>query len=304
MLLQITHETRYRYAPAVHTAQHLAHLRPRDTDSQHVLSHRLEILPAPARRRDTVDVYGNARAFFSLRGAHDTLAVTAQTIVETMVPAPIASDIPWEEVRERMRYHREATYDPAAEFVFASPQVPRHADFAAYAAASFPPGRPLAAAARELMERIHADFEYHTEATDVGTPALEALALRQGVCQDFAHVMLGCLRSLALPARYVSGYLLTAPPPGETRLVGSDASHAWVSVYLPGAGWADFDPTNCRAPGEDYVTLAVGRDYADVSPLRGVIQGGARHELQVAVTVTPALAHAPTIASHSKEQAP
>ncbi len=142
------------------------------------------------------------------------------------------------------------------------------------------------------MERIFADFEYESEATDVSTPALEALQMRKGVCQDFAHIMLACLRSLGLPARYVSGYLLTEPPPGKARLIGSDASHAWVSLYLPGkaaaaGSWADLDPTNNRAPGEDYVTVATGRDYSDVSPLRGVLHGGANHKLHVAVTVTP-----------------
>jgi len=306
MLLQITHETRYRYAPPVHTAEHLAHLKPRDTATQHVLSHRLEISPQPALRRDVSDVYGNTRTFFSLRGAHDTLTVVAQSIVETGGAAPAAGDMAWEAARERLRYHREERYDAAAEFVFGSPHVPRDAAFAAYAATSFAAGRPLLEAAHDLMARIHAEFEYHTSATDVGTPALEALTLRRGVCQDFAHVMLGCLRSLGLPARYVSGYLLTVPPPGETRLVGSDASHAWVSLYLPGGegAWIDLDPTNCRTPGEDYVTLAVGRDYGDVSPLRGVIHGGARHDLQVAVTVTPAApgaTRAPTMASLPKE---
>jgi transglutaminase-like putative cysteine protease len=170
--------------------------------------------------------------------------------------------------------------------------VPRDDAFAHYAQASFADGRPLLEAARELTQRIHQDFEYETSATDVNTPALEALALRKGVCQDLAHVMLGCLRSLGLPARYVSGYLLTEPPPGQPRLVGTDASHAWVSVYLPredGPGvWVDLDPTNDRAAGEDYVTLAIGRDFSDVSPMRGVIHGGANHSLRVAVTVTPA----------------
>jgi len=204
--------------------------------------------------------------------------------------------MPWEEARERMRYHRGAAYDPAAEFLFASPYVPRHAEFVEYALPSFAPGRPLVEAARHLMARIHSDFAYETQATDASTPALEALQLRKGVCQDFAHVMLACLRSLGLPARYVSGYLLTQPPPGQPRLVGADASHAWVSVYLPGksgdggnspGGWADFDPTNGRQPGEDYVTLAIGRDYSDVSPMRGVLHGGARHTLRVGVTVQP-----------------
>jgi transglutaminase-like putative cysteine protease len=191
-----------------------------------------------------------------------------------------------------MRYHRTAKYDPAAEFAFASPYVPRDDAFADYARSSFAPGRPLLDAARALMHRIHADFEYETTATDVNTPALDALALRKGVCQDLAHVMLGCLRSLGLPARYVSGYLLTEPAPGQPRLVGTDASHAWVGLYLPtpqGRGsWVDLDPTNERLAGEDYVTLAIGRDYSDVSPMRGVIHGGANHSMRVAVTVAPA----------------
>jgi transglutaminase-like putative cysteine protease len=252
----------------------------------------MDIEPAPAQQSEAVDVYGNTRAFFSLQARHATLEVVARSVVETSVPAAAGGSPPWEEVRERLRYHRDAAYDPAAEFVFASPYVPRHADFVAYARPSFAAGRPLLEAAGELMERIHADFEYRTEATDANTPALEALRLRKGVCQDFAHVMLGCLRSLGLPARYVSGYLLTEPPPGQTRLVGSDASHAWVSLYVPGAvagagRWADMDPTNRRVPGEDYVTVARGRDYADVSPMRGVLHGGASHKLHVAVTVSP-----------------
>jgi transglutaminase-like putative cysteine protease len=215
----------------------------------------------------------------------------AESLVATSPPDLPQSRMPWEEVRERLRYRRGAAWDPAAEFVFASPHVPRHDDFLAYARPSFTRERPLLEAASELMERIHADFDYEPEATDVSTPALEALEMRRGVCQDFAHVMLACLRSLGLPARYVSGYLLTQPPPGRERLVGCDASHAWASIYLPaseGAGeWTDLDPTNCRAPAGDYVVLATGRDYSDVSPVRGVIHGGARHELNVAVTVTP-----------------
>ncbi|NPC55666.1 transglutaminase family protein [Caenimonas soli] len=292
MLLHVVHETRYAYSPVVKTAQHMAHLKPAHNGQQRLLSHQLTISPAPAQQSEAIDIYGNTRAFFSLETTHPKLKVMAQSLVSTSAPRVPQSDMPWEEVRERLRYHRGAAYDPAAEFVFASPYVPRHQDFLAYARPSFTPGRPLLAAANELMERIFADFEYETEATDVSTPALEALQMRKGVCQDFAHIMLACLRSLGLPARYVSGYLLTEPPPGKPRLVGSDASHAWVSLYLPGTAaaagsWADLDPTNNRAPGEDYVTLATGRDYSDVSPVRGVLHGGANHKLHVAVTVTP-----------------
>lgn len=291
MLLHVVHETVYDYAPAVRTALHVAHLRPWERDDQQLMRHELRITPEPAQRSESVDVFGNQRCFFGLPSMHEQLRVVADSVVSTVAHELPETSLSWEEARERLRYHRGAEYDPAAEFGFASPYVPRHADFAAYARASFAPGRPLIEAARELASRIHEDFDYVSQATDASTPALEALALRRGVCQDFAHVMLGCLRSLGLPARYVSGYLLTEPPPGQTRLVGSDASHAWVSVYLPserGRGrWADLDPTNDRAAGEDYVRLAVGRDYSDVSPMRGVIQGGAQHTLRVAVTVTP-----------------
>lgn len=297
MLLHVLHETAYDYVPPVRTAQHMAHLKPANSGRQRLLSHRLTVDPEPAQQTEAVDVYGNARSFFSLQFSHDTLRVVAESLVETAASEVPAESPPWQEVTERMRYHRGAKYDPASEFIFASPYVPRDDAFVAYAQPSFPEGRPVVEAARELMQRIHADFEYETTATDVNTPALEALALRKGVCQDLAHVMLGCLRSLGLPARYVSGYLLTEPPAGQPRLVGTDASHAWVALYLPateGPGaWVDFDPTNDRTAGEDYVTLAIGRDYSDVSPMRGVIHGGASHSLRVAVTVTPAQAATP-----------
>ena len=299
MLLHVLHETAYRYSPAVRTAQHMVHLKPANNARQKLLSHQLLIDPEPARHTDTVDVYGNTRTFFSLQFGHESLRVTAESLVSTSAAPEIGSSLHWDDVVERIRYHRGTHYDPASEFAFASPYVPRDKAFADYALASFPAGRPLADAAQELMHRIHEDFEYETTATDVNTPALEALALRKGVCQDLAHVMLGCLRSLGLPARYVSGYLLTEPPAGQARLVGSDASHAWAAVYLPspdGPGtWLDLDPTNDRPASEDYVTLAIGRDYSDVSPMRGVIHGGANHRLRVGVTVTPAESAAPMV---------
>lgn len=294
MLLHVTHATRYDYTPPVETAQHLAHLKPMNTVSQRLVSHALTISPTPALREESADVYGNARAFFALEATHEELVVTAESVVETGQPvlAPaIARQLPWEEVRERFRYVKDARYDPASDFVFPSRYVPRHDDFAAYARPSFAPGRPTFDAAMDLTLRMYRDFEYDAGSTEISTPAIEALAQRKGVCQDFAHIMIACLRTIGLPARYVSGYLLTQPPPGKPRLVGADASHAWVSVYLPGTDgpgdWADFDPTNGRQPGEDYVTLAIGRDYSDVSPMRGVLHGGARHTLGVSVTVRP-----------------
>ena len=310
MLLHVVHATTYDYTPAVKTAQHVAHLRPADRFGQRVLRHALRMSPQPVQWSESLDVFGNTACFFGLQSTHEQLVVVADSIVSTSARAVPQESLPWEDARERLRFHRGAEYDPATGFLFASPYVPRHQHFVEYARPSFQPRRPLHEAARHLASRIHADFAYVSQATDASTPALEALALRQGVCQDFAHVMLGCLRSLGLPARYVSGYLLTEPPPGEARLVGSDASHAWVSVYLPagsGAGaWIDLDPTNDRAPGEDYVTVAIGRDYGDVSPLRGVIHGGASHTLRVAVTVAPLPEGeaAPTIADpNDKEHA-
>jgi transglutaminase-like putative cysteine protease len=310
MLLRVIHETLFDYVPAVKTAQHVAHLRPCETPLQKVLKHSLAISPEPAQRSESVDIYGNLRTFFSLQSRHEELKVVADSLVMTSAPPSVSSVLSWEQVREHFRYRRGAIYDPAAEFLFASPYVPRHQNFMDYASPSFTPDRPLLEATRDLMTRIHTDFTYETEVTEVSTPALESLALRKGVCQDFAHIMVACLRTMGLPARYISGYLLTEPPPGRPRLVGADASHAWVSVYVPPApdvpqswsGWCDFDPTNNRGPGDDYVTLAIGRDYSDVSPIRGVIHGGANHTLDVGVTVVPLdrepdVVLAPTIAA-------
>jgi transglutaminase-like putative cysteine protease len=298
MLLHVLHETRYRYSPAVENAHHVVHLKPASRNGQSLLSYALRVDPAPVQLRETVDVYGNTRSYFSLQAAHESLTVVADSVVSTTALNPLQSETalassseasqPWEQVREQFRYRAGAAYDSASEFLFASPYVPRDDAFAEFARPSFLPGRPLPDAARDLMERIHHTMTYESASTEVNTPALEALRQGKGVCQDFAHIMVACCRAMGLPARYVSGYLLTNPPPGQPRLVGSDASHAWASVYCPGLGaWLDFDPTNNRAPGEDYVTLATGRDFLDVSPMRGVIRGGAQHILDVAVTVEP-----------------
>ena len=295
MLLQVTHETRYRYMPAVETAQHMAYMAPRNHAAQLVLDHALHVNPAPAQMRTLLDVYGNARCFFSLQVPHAVLEVIAHSLISTQGSPAVQSSMAWEKVRELFRYQAGKRFDAASEFVYPSPFVPRNSEFAAFARSCFGPARPLLAACVELTGRIHSEFSYESQSTQINTPALQALAQRRGVCQDFSHIMIACLRTLGLPARYVSGYMLTQPPEGQPRLVGSDASHAWVSVYLPdlpeGARWVDFDPTNNRwgwhAPGEDYVTVATGRDFGDVSPLRGVIHGGASHTLTVGVTVAP-----------------
>lgn len=309
MQLRILHTTEYDYLGSIDFAQHMVHLTPRGDNGQRLLRHVLTILPAPSARSESTDVFGNRRTFFSLQAPHEQLMVQADSEVSTCAPAPLPSSPAWtahswERVREHFRYRAQAPYDAACEFLFASPYVPRDDAFAAFARPVFTPALPVLVAVRALMQKIHTDLTFDPASTEANTPALEALAQRKGVCQDFAHIMLGCLRSLGLPARYVSGYLLTQPPPGKTRLIGADASHAWVALYVPlpadatppkgvpltGPGaWFDFDPTNNRcgwgSPGEDYVTLAVGRDFSDVSPMRGVIQGGAQHELEVSVTV-------------------
>jgi transglutaminase-like putative cysteine protease len=296
MHLAITHETRYSYNPAVQTAQHVAHLQPANTPCQQVLQHSLYVEPA-ATVQHNVDAFCNHRAYWALTHPHEGLLVRAYSEITTSPIAPGSSAQSWESVREHFRYRGGHPADVNNGFVFGSHHAPVHEAFLAYAQSSFSPGRPLVQAATELTARMHRDFTYASQSTDINTPALEALESRRGVCQDFAHILLACLRSLGLPARYVSGYLLTQPPPGQPRLVGSDASHAWASVYVPELashacqGWLDLDPTNNRcglaSPGLDYVRLAVGRDFADVSPLRGVLQGGGAHTLEVAVTVAP-----------------
>jgi len=296
MRLTITHETRYRYSPSVQTAQHVAHLQPANTPCQKVIRHGLQIEPEACLKHN-IDAFFNHRAYWALISPHDGLTVRAHSEVETSVVPNVSASQSWEAVREHFRYRGGQHGDVHSGMVFGSHHAPVHEAFRTYALSSFMPGRPLMQAAQELTARMHRDFRYQTASTDINTPALEALQEKRGVCQDFAHILVSCFRTLGLPARYVSGYLLTQPPPGQPRLVGSDASHAWASVYLPelanhpSQGWLDLDPTNNRcglaSPGEDYVRLAVGRDFADVSPLRGVLQGGGTHTLEVAVTVSP-----------------
>jgi transglutaminase-like putative cysteine protease len=295
--LRVRHETRYVYGALVELAHHMAHLRPRDTAWQDIRDFRLLISPEPeggaAGVQESLDSWGNWRAVFSHDRVHAKLVVSASFVAELRPPGSwtAAHSPAWESARDRLRYRigspagQAPGLDPAAEFVLASAFAPMTPALADYARSEFTPGRPLLDAADALMRRIHRDFEYKPLSTSVATRAPEALARRQGVCQDFAHVMIGALRSVGLAARYVSGYLLTQPPPGQERLVGADASHAWVAVWCPVHGWVAFDPTNAICAGLDHVTVAWGRDYTDVAPLRGVIRGGGVAVPQVAVTV-------------------
>jgi transglutaminase-like putative cysteine protease len=287
---QVEHVTRYVYGDRIATSQHLAYLHPRTLDYQRVHWYELTIDPPPSTTSQRVDYFGNVADHFTILTPYLELRATSRSLVE-ISPRPHGVDPnvspAWEDVRDALVYRPGAAFDPAVELVCASPYVGLEPELAAFAMAAFTPRRPLLAAAFDLMERINREFRFDTGATSITTPVTRVLTDRRGVCQDFAHLQIACLRSLGLSARYVSGYLLTDPPPGQPRLVGADASHAWLSVYCPVHGWVDLDPTNNLVPGLRHVTLAWGRDYGDVSPLRGVVLGGAEQSLHVGVSVVP-----------------
>lgn len=294
---RITHETDYHYSAPVLHSQQLLHLQARTVQWQQVHAYQLHITPPPSRETLDCDVFGNPCTHLEFTQPHLRLSVSAETHVDvfTKTLPDFSSSPAWEAVVDHCRY---AGQPVASELLSAlalrqeSPFVRIKHLFSDYAADCFTPGRPLLQAVNALMLKINAEFIFDAEATQVATPLIQVLEEKRGVCQDFAHLMLSCLRSLGLPARYVSGYLLTEPPPGQARLIGADASHAWVSVYCPAMQgclehWVDFDPTNAVLPGTSHITIAWGRDFSDVSPLRGVIQGGGEHSLEVRVTVMP-----------------
>ena len=290
MKYRIRHTTTYGYGAAVQVSHHAARLTPRDTPVQRCLTSSLRVEPLPARVDEARDYFGNWVAYFTLQQSHYSLLVEADSIVEVS-PVPRFDGLtspPWEEVRDRLARPAGERDFEAAEFAQSSPLVGFSDDIRAYALQSFPAGRPLLEAARDLTGRIHRDFLYDPMATSVATPLAQVLAMRRGVCQDFAHLQVASLRAMGLAARYVSGYLLTRPPPGQVKLVGSDASHAWISVYAPGLGWVDFDPTNDMAVGDEHITCGWGRDYEDVSPIKGVVIGGGEHTIYVEVDVSVA----------------
>jgi hypothetical protein len=304
--LRVRHETMYFYDAPVELAQHVAHLSPRDFEHQMVRAWTLQIDPRPDEwpsrlapdageggmappAQLSMDAWGNRRLSFSHSQVHDKLRVCSQ--FEAGLAAVPAVDLEvgpaWEDVAEALRYHAGAAHSEAVEFTLPSLFAPRSPALADFGRLAFAPGCSVMAGSMALMHLIHERFEYRPQSTSVHTRAEEALAQSKGVCQDFAHVMIGSLRSLGLAARYVSGYLLTKPAPGQPRLLGADASHAWVSVWCPEQGWVALDPTNDVQTDQDHVTLAWGRDYGDVAPLRGVIRGGGRAQPRVAVTVEP-----------------
>lgn len=289
----ITHETHYRYSVPVALSQQLLHLFPRPCSWQDCDAQTLAIEPAPTHQHHALDVFGNPLTRLSFESAHDTLTLTAQLDIRVLTrPLPELENSPgWETVSELLDYRADTPPTPesldACQFRYESPAVRLKKAFVHYSADCFAKDTPVLVASQKLMQKIFTEFTFDSSATEVTTPLMQVLEHKRGVCQDFAHLMIACLRSRGLAARYVSGYLLTAPPPGQPRLVGADASHAWVSVFCPQNGWVDFDPTNNMLPGNEHITLAWGRDFSDISPLRGVILGGGSHELDVKVTVTP-----------------
>ncbi|MFT3867396.1 MAG: transglutaminase family protein [Nibricoccus sp.] len=284
MPYQITHRTTYSYLNDVTFSQHVAHLRPRTFPGHTCLSHELSISPPPAQLSTREDYFGNTTHSFTLSGSHKELVITSKSTVEIAPrkwPQP-AKTSAWNAL---INSRSELLPLEAQEYIFPSNYVPTSQELISYASLSFAPDRPLLEAASDLMSRIHSEFTFDPTATTVATPIETVLQKRRGVCQDFAHLQIACLRSLGLPARYVSGYLETLPPPGKTKLVGADASHAWLQIFVPDFGWIDLDPTNNTLPNSRHITVAWGRDFDDVTPIRGVISGGGRHSLAVAVDV-------------------
>ena len=289
MIYRIVHRTTYRYKYPVSVGNHVACLKPRSSPRHQLTRSELRIQPPPATRTERRDFFGNLLCFFTVQEPHRELLVEARSEVimkgkRSAWPQPA---LPWEEAVSSLPDDHSTAGLDAYQFRFESPRIRLRPEFAAYALESFTPGRPMTEALLDLTARIHQDFRFDSKATNVRTPPEEAFKKRRGVCQDFAHVEIACLRSINLAARYVSGYLRTHPAPGQPRLVGADVSHAWVSAYCPGIGWLDVDPTNNVVPSNGHVTLAWGRDYGDVSPLRGLILGGGAHTLRVAVDMEP-----------------
>ena len=285
MIYKIVHRTTYKYKYPVSVGSHVACLKPRSLSRHRLTKSELLIQPGPATVTERVDYFGNHLCFFTVEEPHDELVVEARSEVimaeqTTATPQP---SLPWEEVAKGLPDDRSPGALEAYQFRFESPRIRLRPEFASYALQSFTPGRPIQEALLDFTARIHRDFRFDSKVTNVRTPIEEVFRKRRGVCQDFAHIQIACLRSINLSARYVSGYLRTYPPAGQPRLVGADASHAWVSAYCPAIGWLDLDPTNNVVPSNGHVTVAWGRDFGDVSPLHGLILGGGVHTLKVSV---------------------
>jgi transglutaminase-like putative cysteine protease len=285
---RISHTTAYEYSGLVGHSYNEARLLPRACQHQQLISSRLEIAPKETDFRVREDFFGNRTAYFAIAEPHSTFTISAISEVEVYGNAgqlDFSRSISWEEVRDILKHDKHSEVLDARQYTLDSPQILTSPELAAYAQPSFAPGRPLFEAVHDLMQRIHHDFTFDPGFTTLSTPVKTVLEHRRGVCQDFAHLAIGCIRSYGMAARYVSGYIETLPPPGQEKLVGTDASHAWFSVYLPNVGWMDFDPTNNQLPADQHIIVAWGREYSDVTPLKGVVFGGQDHELKVSVDV-------------------
>ncbi len=290
MIFDVNHKTLYRYSQPVVQSQHLTHMAPRALPRQSVRHHSLIVEPAPALRLDTLDAFGNGVVTLEIEVPHRELILHARSTIETYPPAEIdmGGGLPWDRLDEVLGPGGRAASDlDTIQYRCESRFTTANQDIADYARLSLPPGRSVLAAAMDLTTRIFRDFTFDGSATDISTPITQVLRQRRGVCQDFAHLALACLRTRRIPARYVSGYILTHPAPGQIKLNGADASHAWISVWSPDFGWVDFDPTNGVAAHEEHITVAFGRDYNDVAPISGVLLGGGEHSVSVSVDVAP-----------------
>jgi transglutaminase-like putative cysteine protease len=287
MIFDVSHQTTYKYSQPVSISHHMFHLSPRTTSRQICHRSALTVDPAPALNESGTDFFGNPITFVALQTQHKELLIHSRSVVEVSAPstpAP-ASTLAWDQVYETVERDRSPLGLQVLQFAFDSPFTAADGEVARFARESFPAGRPILEAALDLTSRIYNEFKYEGGATTVTTTVDEVLRMKRGVCQDFAHLQIACFRAMKLPARYVSGYLLTKAPEGREKLIGADASHAWLSVWCPGYGWVDLDPTNNLIPTDEHVLLAWGRDYGDVSPVNGVIFGGGEHVIDVSVDV-------------------
>jgi len=289
MHYKITHTTRYIYSQPISLCHNIARLIPRSTGKQTCKNSQVTIDPLPDVLNEYEDFFGNKVTYFAVQREHSSLTVTVTSEIITPKSAVLEIDlyshISWEEVKRSLAALSGPEYADVLQYIPETPLTASNPEINAYAIQSFRPGRSLFEATRELMRRIFTDFRFQPGFTTVTTPLSEVMSARKGVCQDFAHLGIACLRSMGLPARYISGYIETLPPPGTKKLTGVDASHAWFSVFIPGTGWIDFDPTNNQFPGDQHLVIGWGRDYSDITPLKGVIVSSGPHRLSVSVDV-------------------
>lgn len=286
MNYKIVHKTAYSYSDPVNLCYNEARLTPRNFAHQHCSESQFVVDPEPGACREHQDFFGNTVYYFTIQQPHRELSVTVTSRVQVRGrerQLDFAEHLAWEEIRQRLQTDTDPEILEMRQYTLDSPMIPTMPELRVYAEKSFPKERPLLEAVEDLTTRLHTDFTYDPNFTTIATPLTDVIYYRRGVCQDFAHLGIGCLRALGLAARYVSGYIETDPPPDQEPLEGADASHAWFSVYLPQLGWVDFDPTNNQIPTDQHITIAWGRDYSDVTPLKGVVFGSGTHELSVSV---------------------